>query len=447
MGKLLVAQVAGFVSVLLLVGCGGGGGGGGALQYWAKSYGSASSDYAYSAEQTSDDGYVVAGYTDFSGGGGNNDLWVLKLNTNGTVAWQKTYDVSNYDYAHAILQTNDDGYIVAGYGSGDLWLLKLNSDGTVDWQKRYGGADYEWANSIQQTSDGGYIVAGVTYSSYPDYDFWVLKLTSDGTVSWEKIYGGATDDQANSVQQTTDGGYIVAGWTSSFGAGNYDFWVLKLNDDGTVSWQKTYGGTNYDYAQSIQQTSDDGYIVAGFAKSFGEVNGDFWILKLNSDGTISWQKTYGGPEYDYARSIEQTSDGGYIVAGLAESFGAGYADLWVLKLDSVGAVAWQKVYGGTSDDEAYSIHETSDGKYIAVGRTESFGAGNGDVWVLQLKSDGAISFNPASGAYTADTNVIPTDTSASWEDTSVTGADTTATVTDTTATVTDTTATIEQQAP
>jgi uncharacterized delta-60 repeat protein len=447
MGKLLVAQVAGFVSVLLLVGCGGGGGGGGALQYWAKTYGSAESDYAYSVEQTSDDGYVVAGYTDFSGGG-NTDLWVLKLNSNGTVAWQKRYDVAGYDYARSIQQTIDGGYIVAGYTSGDLWVLKLDSDGAVSWEKRYGGADYEWANSIQQTIDGGYIVAGVIYSSFPYYDCWVLKLTGDGAVTWEKRFGGASnDDQANSVQQTTDGGYILAGWTKSYGTGNYDVWVIKLDADGGITWQWTYGGTDYDTVSSIQQTSDDGYIVAGFTKSSGEVNGDFWVLKLNDDGTISWQKSYGGPEYDCARLIQQTSDGGYIVAGLAESFGAGYADLWVLKLDSNGEVVWQKVYGGTSDDEVYSIHETSDGKYIVAGRTESFGAGNGDVWVLQLKSDGAITFNGASGAYTADTSVIPTNTSASLTEPPVTGTNTTPTVTDTTATVTGTTATIEQQAP
>jgi uncharacterized delta-60 repeat protein len=239
----------------------------------------------------------------------------------------------------------------------------------------------------------------------------------------------------------------VAGWTFSFGAGGRDFWVLKLNSDGIVAWQKTYGGADWDEACSIQRTSDGGYIVAGRTYSFGAGNYDFWVLKLNSDGTVSYQKTYGGANWDWANSIYQTSDGGYIVAGGTQSFGAGGEDSWVLKLNSDGTVSWQKTYGGSSADRAYSIQQTSDGGYIVAGFTASFGAGSGDFWVLKLNSDGTIPFNPASGAQMIDTSVVPANTSATVTNTAVTGVNTSATVTNTSATVTDTNATIVQQAP
>jgi len=265
--------------------------------------------------------------------------------------WARVYGGDSYDIANSIQQTTDGGYIVAGYtssfgaGNDDAWVLKLNSSGDVIWQKTYGGSGYDYAYSIQQTTDGGYIVAGKLYFGSGANDFWVLKLNSRGDVdeilqSWQKTYGGSnydSDDYAYSIQQTTDGGYIVAGQTYSFGAGNGDAWVLKLNSSGDVIWQKTYGGSNYDSAYSIQQTTDGGYIVAGIY-SFWAGNDGTWVLKLNSSGDVIWQKTYGGSGYDYAYSIQQTTDGGYIVAGNTYSFGADDYDIWVLKLDSNGEI-------------------------------------------------------------------------------------------------------------
>ncbi|MDE2180364.1 MAG: hypothetical protein KGJ40_05895, partial [candidate division NC10 bacterium] len=239
---------------------------------------------------------------------------------------------------------------------------------TPSFAKTYGGANDDWIGSIRQTTDGGYIVAGYTTSfGAGNADAWVLKLDATGAVQWQKTYGGVGYDEATSIQQTTDGGYIVAGYTNSFGAGYQDAWVLKLDSTGTVVWQQTYGGTDYDYATSIQQTTDGGYIVAGRTRSFGGAGfDDAWILKLNSTGTVEWQKTYGGTGGDEATSIQQTTDGGYIVAG-STSFGAGNADAWVLKLDAVGAVQWQRTYGGAANDYATSIHQTADGGYIVSG--------------------------------------------------------------------------------
>ncbi|MHA2612326.1 MAG: InlB B-repeat-containing protein, partial [bacterium JZ-2024 1] len=370
------------------------------VKVWARTYWGARRDVARSIQQTSDGGYIVAGYTR-SVGAGSGDIWVLKLDADGNVLWQKTYGGTDSDGASSIQQTSDGGYIVAGYtysfGAGryDIWVLKLDADGNVLWQKTYGGANWDEAYSIQQTSDGGYIVAGDTWSFVAAWndvsDFWVLKLDENGNVVWQKTYGGVKEDRAYSIQQTSDGGYIVAGETYSFGAGDWDIWVLKLNANGDVVWQRTYGWARLDWARSIQQTSDGGYIVAGMTDSFGAGSWDIWVLKLDANGNVLWQKTYGGANWDEAYSIQQTSDGGYIVAGKTYSFGAGYTDIWVLKLDADGNVLWQKTYGGEYNEGAYSIQQTSDGGYIVAGDTKSFGAAEENFWVLKLDANGNIS--------------------------------------------------------
>jgi len=397
--------------------------------YWAKTYGGADGDFAYSIQETSDGGYIVAGEAGSFGAGGY-DVWGLKLDSAGNVAWQKTYGGTYSDFAYSIQETSDGGYIVAGetwsFGAGgyDVWVLKLEADGNVTWQKTCGGAENDAAYSIQETSDGGYIVAGETWSfGAGSCDVWVLKLEANGNVTWQKTYGGASDDFAYSIQETSDGGYIVAGNTESFGAGSCDIWILKLDSAGNVTWQKTYGGQYIDGVRSIQETSDGGYIVAGETDLSGAGSADVWILKIEADGNVTWQKTYGGADDDSAYSIQETSDGGYIVAGRTESFGAGVADVWVLKIEANGNVAWQKTYGGASGDYAYSIQETSGGGYIVAGRTESFGAGLTDVWVLKLDSDGSIPGCPLGVASDAAITV-----------TTVTGETTTADVAETTVT-------------
>jgi uncharacterized delta-60 repeat protein len=407
---------------------------------WAKAYGGSGDDNAYSIGETPDKGFIVAGNTWLSVDS-SFDTWVLKLNSSGSVVWQKTYGGSQDDGACCIQQTSDGGYVVAGHtysfgaGSDDVWILKLNSSGSVEWQKSYGGGDgWDRAYSLQQTSDGGYMVAGSTGSFGAGYvDVWVLKLDSNGSVVWQKAYGGSDLDCAYSVQQTSDGGCIVAGGTNSTGAGGCDLWVLKLDSDGSVVWQKAYGGSDYDQANSVQQTSDGGYMVAGGTLSFGAGSGDVWVLKLDSDGSVVWQKAYGDSSIDWANSVQHTSDGGYMVAGSTYSSGTG-TDLWVLKLNSDGSVDWQKAYGGSDYDDAYSLQQTSDGGYIFAGGTRSFGAGGCDLWVLKMDSSGSVEWNGSSGAMTWTTSVTPSNTNAVVTTTSANPANSTATVQKTQAT-------------
>lgn len=377
-------------------------------------------DEAYSLQQTVDGGFIVAGDT-YSYGAGASDVYVLKLNADGTVAWQKTYGGDYIDLAYSIQQTADGGYIVAGEATSlvrgtDAWVLKLNANGTVAWQKVYGGVYGDVARSIQQTGVGGYIMAGQTSSfGVGPSVVWVLKLNADGFVAWQKTHSRSGSlmnpsyDFASSVQQTADGGYVIVGRTYFSNVNHdYDVSVLKLNEDGSVAWEKTYGGSDNDFAWSIQQTADGGYIVAGFTFSFGAGSDDAWILKLNSDGSAAWQKAYGGASVDRANSVQQTADGGYIVAGFTQSFGAGRNDAWVVKLNANGTVAWQKTYGGVFNDEAYSVRQTSDGGYIVAGSTESYGVGGSDVWILKLDQNAGISGCSAG----APTDVVPMDSSA-----------------------------------
>ena len=264
--------------------------------------------------------------------------------------------------------------------------------GAQYWAKTYGRSSWgNRANSIRQTADGGYIVAGSIYSysfGTDNKDALVLKLNSYGTVSWQKTYGGSEDDGAYFIEQTLDKGFIVAGFTQSFGAGGTDFWVLKLDGSGDITWQKTYGGSDLDNISSIQKTSDGGYIMAGNTYSFGTGDCDAWVLKLDGSGNVSWQKTYGGSDWDEAVAILQTADGGYILAGDTSSFNNGA--LWVLKLDGSGNISWQKAYGDSYSwpESARSIQKTSDGGYIVVAATPGYFPEG--IWIFKLDSYGDV---------------------------------------------------------
>ncbi len=309
---------------------------------WNRSFGGSAVDRAYSLIQTTDGGYAVAGYTE-SYGAGEEDFWLIKLDRQGNKLWDKTFGGSAIDEAYSLIQTTDGGYAVAGptesYGAGeaDFWLIKLDHQGNKLWDKTFGGSKYDKAYSLIQTTDGGYAVAGPTKSyGAGEEDFWVIKLDSKGNEVWDKTFGGSKYDKAYSLIQTTDGGYAVAGYTESYGAGSLDFWLIKLDRQGNKVWDKTFGGSKYDEAYSLIQTTDGGYAVAGFTESYGAGNYDFWVIKLDSRGNKVWDKTFGGSKYEWAFSLIQTTDGGYAVAGYTESSGARNHDFWVIKLDKQG---------------------------------------------------------------------------------------------------------------
>jgi hypothetical protein len=361
---------------------------------FARTYGGANEDWAYSVRQTSDGGYIVAGYTRSFGAGGR-DIFLIKTDANGNVQWAKTYGGTGWDWAYSVQQTSDGGYIVAGettsFGAGwdDIFLIKTDANGNVQWVKTYGGTSFDWANFVRQTSDGGYIVAGYT-TSFGAENFFLIKTDANGNIIWAKAYGGTSGEEAYSVQQTSDGGYIVAGETGSFGAGEHDIFLIKTDANGNVQWAKTYGGTYDDLAYYVQQTSDGGYIVVGETFSFGVGYEDIFLIKTDANGNVQWAKTYGGANSEKGYTVQQTSDGGYIVAGETTSFGAGGWDFFLIKTDANGNRIWAKTYGGTSHDAAYPVQQTLDGGYIVAGWTLSFGAGGVDIFLVKTDANGNI---------------------------------------------------------
>jgi hypothetical protein len=367
---------------------------------WSHTYGGKASDYAYSLVQTEDGGFVLTGFTQ-SFGVGNSDFWLVKTDSFGDAQWNKTYGGVNDESAYSVVVTDDGGYALAGYtrsfgvGGADFWLVKTDSSGNQQWNRTYGETGNDYARSVVQTADGGYALAGYTesFDMNSEDDFWLVKTDSSGNQQWNKTYGGRQyyrdyGDIAWSMVQAGDGGYVLAGLTWSYGiGGNGDFWLVKTDSFGNVQWNMTYGGGDYDYALSVIQAGDGGYVLAGLTYSFG-VNGDFWLVKTDSFGNQQWNKTYGGTKTDYASSIIQANDGGYVLAGYTYSYGVGNGDFWLVKTDSFGNLQWNRTFGGTKADYAFSLVQTVDGGFALAGVTQSFGAGNGDFWLVKTDENG-----------------------------------------------------------
>ena len=363
------------------------------VEQWNKTFGGADYDQGESVQQTSDGGYIITGSIR-SYGAGMNDLWLLKTDASGMQMWSKTFGGVSIDYGSSVQQTSDGGYIITGttksYGAGmnDLWLLKTDAFGTQMWSKTFGGTGSDSGYSVQQTSDGGYIITGWTDSYGAGmYDLWLLKTDASGMQTWSKTFGGTDSDYGTSVQQISDGGYIITGYTNSYGAGGEDLWLLKTDAAGAQMWNKTFGGADDDRGISGQQTSDSGYIITGQTDSYGADIHYLWLVKTDASGMEIWNKTFGGTNTDDGKSVQQTSDGGYVITGHTYSYGAGAADLWLIKTDASGMQMWNKTFGGTGSDFGKSVQQTSDGGYIITGFTESYGAGARDFWLVKISPD------------------------------------------------------------
>ena len=289
----------------------------------------------------------------------------------------------------------------------DVYLIKTDANGDTLWTKTYGGSYGDEGYSVQQTTDGGYIIVGRTFSfglgTSTSPDVYLIKTDMNGDTLWTKTYGGTNHDRGNFVQQTVDGGYIITGITVSFGTGGENVYLIRTNATGDTLWTKTYGGTdtqqtNTDRGHSVEQTSDGGFIITGSA-TFGERGA--YLIKTDSNGDTLWTKSYGGIGVDDGSSVKQTADGGYIIMGFTVNFGAGGRDVYLIKTDANGDTLWTKTYGGTGDDETSNLLEaqqTVDGGYIITGRTNSFGAGNYDVYLIKTDANGNSGCNELSTA-------------------------------------------------
>jgi len=382
---------------------------------WHKCLGSSFSDYVQCVQPTSDGGFIVAGYStgfdsgDVMGHVSGVDIWIVKLDKSGSVEWRKILGGTDSEQGVFIIQTPDGGYMTAGgtasrsceitgnHGQYDFWVAKLSSKGEMVWQKQYGGTNAEIATAISVSADGSYYVAGWTFSNDGDVtvnhggaDYWVIKIDAAGKLIWQKTLGGSDSDGASSVQATADGGCVVAGSSHSLNGdvtgshGGGDYWVVKLDKNGNMQWQKALGGSMTEGAECIQVTKDGGYIVSGSANSHdGDVTGahgfgyDAWIVKLDPDGKINWQKCYGGKDNETARYIQNTTDGGYVFTGSSYSTdgditcNAGVNDVLLTKINSAGSLEWQKTMGGSGFDEGYCVQPLNDGGFIIAATTSS----------------------------------------------------------------------------
>ncbi|MFC1543114.1 leucine-rich repeat domain-containing protein [Candidatus Neomarinimicrobiota bacterium] len=300
----------------------------------------------------------------------------------------QTFGGKKDDHGYSVQQTTDGGYIIAGhtesYGAGDVdaWLIKTTYLGDISWTKTFGGSSIDISYSVQQTSDGGYILAGETESSGAgDADAWLIKTDASGVLSWAKTYGGSDYDNAISVQQTSEGGYILAGQTDSYGAGGSDAWLVKTTASGDTSWTKIFGGSEFENIISVQQTADGGYILAGQTASFGAGETDIWLIKTDASGGTTWTKTFGGSDKDIGYCVQQTSDGGYILAGQTGSPEYFSADAWIIKTNADGETAWTKTIGEGGNDGAHSILEVPGRGYVVAGYVD-FGWRKSDFWLI-----------------------------------------------------------------
>ena len=418
---------------------------------WQNTIGGNNLDHLQSIKQTKDGGYIIGGHSASGISGdkkeasqGDWDYWVVKLDRTGqTIEWQNTIGGNSIDKLESIEQTTDGGYILGGrslsgisgdkteanLGDRDYWIVKLNGKGKVVWQNTIGGNNGDHLASIQQTTDGGYILGGSsnsgisgdkTEANQGNWDYWVVKLDRTGQkTEWQNTIGGSSTDYLNTIQQTTDGGYILGGHSASGISGDktetskgyYDYWIIKLNDKGKIVWQNTIGGTSMDELASIHQTTDGGYILGG--RSLSGISGDkteanlgdrdYWIVKLDDKGKIVWQNTIGGTSDDGLWSIQQTQERRYILGGRSLSGisgdkterGQGWEDYWVVLLDGIGNIVWQNTIGGDREDYLYSVEQTTDRGYILGGRSNSGISGDkteasqgaSDYWVVKINAD------------------------------------------------------------
>jgi hypothetical protein len=366
---------------------------------WSSTFGEAYGQACYAVAQTTDGGYVLGGYTD--GTSGSDQIWIVKADANGDSVWSRAFVAGTGQGAcHSILATADGGCILVAEKQRwadvlytyDFWLIKLSANGDSMWSRTIGGNNQEYPYSLQQTTDGGYVIAGAVYLPGGNWDMLMLKVSAGGDSMWSRTYGGPNTEFAYSVQQTADGGYIIAGKTESFGHGQQsipDFWMVKTNTNGDSLWSRAYGGEYSDECVGVKQTMDGGYALAGTTNSFGiSAPGylNFYLVRTDANGDTLWTNNYGGVGSDRCEAFLRLDDGGWLLGGGTMSYGSGSADMWLVRTDADGNMIWNRAFGGSDWDKCNAVAATTDGGYILGGETSSFGFV--DMWLVKTGPDG-----------------------------------------------------------
>jgi len=390
---------------------------------WVKSFGGSGLDTAQSIISTSDGGYALFGFTNSIDGDITDktmpvvDYWLLKLDADANIQWSKTYGGSGEDKGQQIIQTSDGGYALTGYaqsadgdgsnneGFHDNWVVRLDAQGTILWEKSFGFSGHDHSYDIMQTDDGGLFFAGfldITAARSDGFtekgssltrhgvgEFWGTKLDSNGAVEWRRYFGGTSNDRAYGVVRSDDSGFVMTGFSESNdfdiknNQGSYDFWTVKIDKEGELLWERAYGGSGIDRSYSIVKTSDGGYAITGqtlssdsdVSKNNGE--SDIWLIKLDDNGQLLWENSFGGSGFELAEGISLMNDSDLMIVGNSKSAdgdpneNAGENDIWIIRTDSDGRLEWQKSIGGSDLDFGFDILENQDGSVMVVGETQS----------------------------------------------------------------------------
>jgi len=357
---------------------------------FSNTYGSNLSDLVTGVQQTNDNGVIVCGYT-ISTAFGDNDIFIIRYDGSGNILWSNLYGGSGNDQATYMEKCGDGGFIVTGHttsfsGTFDPFTIKINASGTIEWTRYYTWWNEDYANNVIQTSDGGFILTGYSNSfGSGGYDVYTLKLDQSGGIMWARCFGGVENDFGNAIVQNADGGYVVGGYTFSFGVMG-DALIMKLYGDGVKIWSKNYGGIGLDNVKNIKKATS-GYIACGTTSSFGLVDEDAYVFNIdNQDGFVYWSRTFdgnaGGPS-GFSK-VFQPVDGGYMLAGYMQNELKNSTDAVLIKLYGDGEFDYGKLFGGVSNDQATSLAYKQDGGILLAGTTSSFGAGSNDIYLLSL---------------------------------------------------------------
>ena len=410
---------------------------------WVKNYGGSGQDTAQALISTTDGGYAILGFSNSTDGDviGKttmvNDYWLLKLDNEGNLQWNKTYGGSKDDIGQSLVQTIDGGYALTGYamsddgdasnnqGFHDNWIIKVDASGTLEWEKSYGFSGHDHSYDILQTEDNGLFFTGFlditsaradgntekgnSLTRHGVGEFWGTKIDSKGNLQWRGYFGGTNNDRSHAVVRSDDGGFVMSGFTESNdfdidnSRGSYDFWVVKIDSIGNLVWEKSFGGSGIDLAQDIAKTIDGGFVITGstfssdidITKNKGE--SDIWLIKIDALGNLVWETSFGGTHFDAAQSVSPSKDGGFIISGNSKSAdkdantNAGENDIWLIKTDANGAMTWQKTFGGAGLDYGFDALETAEGSIVVVGESASTdfsnlqNKGKSDVIILKVK--------------------------------------------------------------
>ena len=365
---------------------------------WSKTYGGVNADHAWSVQQTFDGGYIVAGSTE-SYGAGDWDAWLIKTDGEGNELWNKTYGGIFEDGALCVIETSDGGYAIAGYagyspgGKWELWIIKTDENGTEIWSKKYRNGDSVFGFCIIETEQG-YVVV-----SEANDDVWLVGIDENGDMIWNNTFGGIKPDDGNTVIHDYNGGYVIVGTTYSFGYGHADLWLVKTNETGGELWNRTFGGVEYDTGSDVIQTFDGGFAITGGITPYGSSWRDVCFIRTDENGTEVYSNLYGGYDLDNGNSIIQTMDGDFVIAGSTSSYGSKGVDGWLIKADENGSELWNVTFGGKDIDSALSVIQSDDGGFVVAGKYRSDDGGD-DAWLVKIGYVPIVTINkPKNGLY------------------------------------------------